>query len=90
MSRNLTEVELDILNVLYFVEPVDKILEEVNHPKQIVLDSLKFLIRNKYVTPMKWDEDSGEFSKTFFYDSDNMGAYRYLATKEGLIAHNSR
>ena len=39
---------------------------------------------------MFFDENKQEFIKTFFYDSDNMRAYSYLATKDGLLAHNSR
>jgi hypothetical protein len=42
------------------------------------------------VAPMKWDEKTKEFIRSFIYDSDNMRAYHYLATKEGLIAHNSK
>jgi hypothetical protein len=88
--RTLTDVEYDILNALYFVEPFEKILEEVDAPENIVADGLKILIDQKMVAPMKWDEKTKEFIRSFIYDSDNMRAYHYLATKEGLIAHNSK
>lgn len=86
----LDEVEYEILNVLYFVEPLDKILEEVEYPASIVVDVLKTLIHKKYVVAMLWDENVQDYKRSFIYDSDNMKSYSYLATKEGLMAHNSQ
>jgi hypothetical protein len=88
--RDFTDVEFDILGTIYFVEPFDKIAEEVHCPENIVADSLKFLIDHKFVSPMRWDEGKREYIRSFIYDSDNMRAYHYLITKEGLIAHNGR
>ena len=88
--RELTEVEFDILNTVYFVETFDKILEEVKFPANIVADGLKFLIRARFISPMKWDAKKKEYVRSFMYDSDNMRAYRYIITREGLEAHNTR
>lgn len=90
MHEPLTDIEYDILNAIYFVEPFQNILEECNAPEAIVADVLKQLIHKKYVTPMLFDEDKQEYVRSFFYDSDNMRAYSYLATKDGLMAHNTR
>jgi hypothetical protein len=90
MQEPLSELEYDILNAIYFVEPFSTLIEECNAPEKIIADVLKQLIAKKYVTPMAFDHDKQEFIKTYFYDSDNMNAYSYLATKEGLLAHNSR
>jgi hypothetical protein len=86
----LNDIEFDILNAIYFVEPFEKILEECSAPHQVVADVLKQLIHKKYVVAMQWDETKTEYVRTFFYDSDNMHSYHYLATKEGLLAHNGR
>ncbi len=90
MIEPLSDIEYDILNAIYFVEPFDNILSECKAPENIVADVLKQLIAKKYVTPMLFDEEKQEYLKTFFYDSDNMRAYAYLATKDGLLAHNTR
>jgi hypothetical protein len=90
MENNLTELESDILNAIYFVEPFENILAECKAPVPIVADALKQLIHKKYVVAMMFDEDKQEYIRSFIYDSDNMHAYQYLATKEGLIAHNSK
>lgn len=88
--RELTDVEYDIINALYFVEPYDKILEDVGGAETIVRDALRFLIDKKLVTPMTWDEARQDYIRSFIYDADDMMAYRYLATREGLNAHHGR
>lgn len=77
----------DILNCLYFVEPFEKIIEECKADRNIVGAELKELIARRLVTPMRFDEESAEFVRSYIYDSDNMSAYHYLATKDGLMAH---
>ncbi len=90
MNYELSQIDYDILDVLYFVEPFEKILEEVAAPRKIVADCLKHLIAKKYVVAMRFDEEKQDYLKSFIYDSDDMNAYSYLATKEGMLAHNGR
>ncbi|MES2778714.1 MAG: hypothetical protein V4651_02350 [Bacteroidota bacterium] len=90
MSDPLSDIEYDILNAIYFVEPFQNILDECRAPEKIVADVLKQLIAKKYVSPMQFDAEKQEFIRTYFYDSDDMRAYHYLATKDGLLAHNTR
>jgi hypothetical protein len=90
LNEPLSDIEFDVLNALYFVEPFQNILDECKASEPVVADVLKQLIHKKYVTPMQFDEEKQEYIRTFFYDSDNMRAYHYLATKDGLIAHNSK
>jgi hypothetical protein len=90
MSDQLSDIEYDILNAIYFVEPFSTLIAECDTPEKIIADVLKQLIDKKYVTPMQFDEEKQEYVRTYFHDSDNMNAYFYLATKEGLMAHNSR
>jgi hypothetical protein len=90
MEKGLDDIEYEILNAVYFVEPFENILAECTAPEPIVADCLKQLIHKKYIVPMRWDEEKKEYIRSFIYDSDNMRAYSYLATREGLEAHNSR
>lgn len=90
MQYELSDIDFDILNSIYFVEPFEKILEEVNAPAKIVADCLKQLIAKKMVVAMRFDEEKQDYVKSFIYDADDMHAYSYLATKEGLLAHNGR
>jgi len=85
----ISQIELDVLNCVYFVESFDKILEEVAAPSPVVADVIKTLIHKKMIVSMQWDEAKQDYVRSFIYDSDNMSAYAYLITKEGLLAHNS-
>jgi len=86
----LSEIEFQILDAVYFVEPFANIVAECDAPEKIVADVLKQLIHKKYVVAMRFDEKENEYVRSFIYDTDNMHAYAYLATKEGLLAHNTR
>jgi hypothetical protein len=55
-----------------------------------VADCLKHLIAKKYVVAMRFDEEKQDYIKSFIYDADDMNAYSYLATKDGMLAHNGR
>jgi hypothetical protein len=85
----ISQIEWDVLNCVYFVETFDKILEEVSAPSPVVADVIKTLIHKKMIVSMQWDEIKQDYLRSFMYDSDNMNAYAYLITKEGLLAHNS-
>jgi hypothetical protein len=87
---SLSDLEYDILNCLYFVEPFHRIVEECQCDRNIVADELKNLIHKKMVSPMRFDEETHEYIRSFIYDTDNMDHYCYMATKEGLMAHNGR
>ncbi|MDZ4840094.1 MAG: hypothetical protein SGJ04_08810 [Bacteroidota bacterium] len=85
----ITDIEFAVLGAVYFVEPFEKILEEVPFSKPIVADALKMMIDRGYITPMVWDDERSLHVRTFFYDTDNMDAYFYQATRAGLIVHTS-
>lgn len=90
MGEQLSNIEYDILSAVYFVESFDHILEECKESAAVVGDVIKQLIHKKYIVAMRWDEEKTEYVRSFIYDSDNMRAYHYLATKDGLVAHNTR
>ena len=90
MESQLSDIEYDILNAIYFVEPFENILAECNAAPNVVADVLKKLIAKKYVVAMRFEEEQQEYVRSFIYDTDNMHAYAYLATKEGLLVHNSK
>lgn len=87
--KKISQVEYDILNVLYFPEPLENILEEVNADRNVISDVLKRLIDKKLVTAMIFDTEKKDFVKSFIYDTDNMDDYHYLITKEGLLLHTN-
>jgi len=90
MDKQLDDIEWEILDAIYFIEPFSNILNEVKAPRAVVADCLKQLIHKKYVVALEWNEEKQDYLKTYMYNTDNMDDYFYLATKDGLLAHNSR
>lgn len=86
----LSEIQFRILDALYFVESFENILSEVGGSRYVVADELKFMIDRGWVQPMRLDEVKNDYVRTYFYDSDRMQDYCYLATREGLLKHHGR
>ena len=89
-SGELNELQFDILDALYFVEPYDTLLREVGAPEHLVAAELRTLIARRWVQAMHFDARANDWVRTSFHDTDRLGDYRYLATKEGLLKHNGR
>ncbi|MEZ4684599.1 MAG: hypothetical protein R3B47_00575 [Bacteroidia bacterium] len=87
-TEALNELQFDIIDCLYFVEPYENIIEDVGRPEPIVRDELRTLIDRGYVNVLIFDEANGDYHKTAIYDVDNMRDYFYLASKDGLLRHN--
>ena len=86
----LTDLQFSILDVLYFVEPFDKILEEVREPENLVAAELRQLISARWVQPMQFDPRFQDYVRSSLHDTDDLRAYHYLATREGLLMHSGR
>jgi hypothetical protein len=87
---DLNDIQFRILDALYFVEPFERLLEEVGGSEAIVSDELKTLISRRLVQVMRFDETRNDYVKSPVMDVDNMRHYAYLATREGLMAHNGQ
>jgi DNA-binding MarR family transcriptional regulator len=83
----MTDEEFDVLDELYFLQSFDDLAKSVNFSTKELKDILRALIKKGwlrfYVNPS--DEISFE-AKRFEKDYHK---YYYLASKEGLLAHNS-
>lgn len=86
----VTELQRKILGSLFFAEPFDNILEEVREPENYIADDLKTLIDKGMVVVMEEDASSGSMKRSFYYDTDNMRAFHYQITSQGLNAYNHR
>ena len=88
MDNSLNDLQFDILDTLYFVEPFDKVLEEVDAPRPVIVDELRTMIDKGWIQVMQFDEDEGDYRRTAIFDTDNLHSYHFLATKDGLLKHN--
>lgn len=85
-----TPLEDQILENLYFVEPFQNLSEQINEPEETLINALFSLIDKNWIQPMVQDPKTHEYFKTHDFNPDTPEMYYYLATKEGLLAHNSR
>jgi DNA-binding MarR family transcriptional regulator len=84
----MTNLEFEVLDQLYFVESFQKIKEELNLEEDSLKNVLKDMIEKGWIKCFadRYTEvimDTKQFEEKYHL-------YQYLATKEGLLAHNSR
>ena len=85
----MTETEADILDELYFVTAFKALSQTLGLEPEMLCNHLQALVKQGYVKCLFPDPDSEvEFDPEHF--AANCQAYYFLATKAGLLAHNSR
>ena len=85
---NMTDLEFDVLDELYFVQPYDYLLSELELEDAELKAALMQLVEKGWVKcflSMQEEALSHELQMDEKYRE-----YFYLATKEGLMAHNGR
>ena len=86
----MTDLEFDIIDELYFVQSFQTVLNELDIDPLLLKDELKALILKGWVKCFESGaSDEILFSEELDFDHHYL-KYHYLATKEGLLAHNSR
>ncbi len=83
----MTDLEFDILDELYFVISFDELVENSGHSEDDVVNVLKELYNRKWIRVLLTVEKD-EDPKSIDLDR-NYEKYLYLASKQGLFAHNS-
>jgi hypothetical protein len=86
----MTETQFKILDSLYFLEPFERIVEEVGEPRAIVANELKQLLAWNWVQAYRYEPEKQDYASTCIVDGDNLEDYRFGATKEGLLRHVGR
>jgi hypothetical protein len=85
----MTDQEFDILDELYFVTAYPELLEKLNLPEPEFREALIGLISMNYIKCLFPDHDSEVPYDPVHFETEGQGYY-FLASKEGLLAHNSR
>jgi hypothetical protein len=85
----VNDIEFDILDELYFVTSFKELKQQLGVPEEQLCQNLKTLAKSGFLKCLFPDPDSEiEFEERLF--SENYRNYFFLATKEGLLQHNSR
>ena len=85
----MTDPEYDLLDELYFVTPFRTLLQKTGLPAQDLEDQLRSLLEQGLIRSY-WPDPDTELA----YEPTLFGALgrnaSYLASKEGLLQHNTR
>lgn len=85
----MDDLEFDILDELYFVQPFQYIKEELVLEEEVLKEALAKLLNKGWVKCLRKASDEVVAYETSLFEQ-NYKEYLYLATKEGLLAHNHR
>jgi len=85
----MTEIQYRILDCLYFVESFAHLQEEVKVPVSILKDELISLIKQGYVDILAFDPERSDYVHCSIYDLHQLESYYFVATREGLMAHQA-
>ncbi|MDQ2769834.1 MAG: hypothetical protein M3Y54_04965, partial [Bacteroidota bacterium] len=88
-SPAVTDPEFDLLDELYFVTPFRTLLQKTGLPAPELEDQLRNLLEQGLIRSY-WPDPDTELA----YETTSFGAIArdaaYLASKEGLLQHNTR
>lgn len=84
----MTNLEFEVLDQLYFVESFKKVQDELSLDEDTLKNVLKEMIEKGWVKCFSDRYTEITMDTKQFEEKYNL--YQYLATKEGLLAHNSR
>lgn len=84
----MTDREFELMDELYFVQSFQELQEECDMDEQELKQLLKGLVSKGWVRWMTSRSDENPESQVFH--ESLLQEYYYLATKAGLLAHNSR
>jgi hypothetical protein len=84
----MSDLEFDILDELYFVTPFNSLQQTLQMGEDVLKSALYELIGKGWVKC--FHPGSIEVVTEELHYQENFRRYHYLATKAGLLAHNSR
>lgn len=83
----MTEIQYRILDCLFFIEPFSNLQKEIDIPISVLKDELITLIKLGYVDILEFDPERCDYIHCSIYDLHNLESYYFVATREGLLAH---
>lgn len=84
----MSDQEFDVLDELYFVQSFEEVKESSGLAEEPLKQLLLEMWEKGWIRCMENREEEPGVDKEDF--SKNYSRYFYLATKKGLLAHNSR
>ncbi|MGY2133001.1 hypothetical protein ACW9KT_12290 [Hymenobacter sp. HD11105] len=89
MPAAVTDPEFDILDELYFVTSFRDLLQKTGLTTPVLEKGLRSLLEQEYVKSFYPDPDTEQAYEVTSFGAICRDSF-YLATKAGLLAHNTR
>lgn len=86
---NLSSIEFAIMDEVYFPAPFESIVKNTNLERELIKSTLKNLLEKKFVLQMKYNNTLNDFEKILESDLKHLEDYKYVASKQGLLEHNT-
>jgi hypothetical protein len=86
--NEMTDTEFDVLDELYFVQSYGALHGQLQISEEALRETLVQLARKGWVKVLRSHDDEAEPEEA--YRAESYANYYFLATKAGLLAHNSR
>ena len=83
----MTDLEYEVLDELYFVQSYLQLVQLTNVDEETLYEVLERLLQNQWIKCLKSPEEE-VFEEALNFENFYK-QYYYLATKKGLMAHNS-
>ena len=83
-------LEEDILDEVYFVSAYADIAESCGGDRPELQAAFKALLQNGFIQQLRFSDALGDYEKLETADLDQVTQFHYVASKKGLLAHNSR
>ncbi|MEL7145488.1 MAG: hypothetical protein AAFO69_03900 [Bacteroidota bacterium] len=83
----MSDLEYDVLDELYFVQSYSGLLESIGFEEDLLNKVLKKLLAKKWIKCLRSQTEEITYEELDF-EKDFRSIF-YLATKSGLLAHNS-
>lgn len=83
----MSDEEFDVLDELYFVQPFSYLIEELEMDEYDLKQVLQNLLQKGYIKCF-FNMNDEVFEDRLDFEKDFRN-YHYLASKQGLLAHNS-
>lgn len=85
----MTDLEFDLLDELYFITSFDPLPDAIGQSKAVTTDTMCSLLQKRFVWQFHFDAEVNDFVRTDPPDLAHPEKYHYLASKKGLLAHNT-
>jgi hypothetical protein len=86
----MNELEFTVLDELYFVNSFYSLQQETTIDSNQLIAVIKGLLSKKYVTQLVFSKLINDYIKLDAPDYSKLTESYFVATKEGLLAHNTR